>query len=890
MKRIMKVMLSLLLILQGIPSNLAFSYNYGGDYYLSQLSAIVEKYDVDDYFETMSVTIGEPNLVIDGKETPIDESGSVAYVENGRTMMPVRGIAEAIGAVVSYDDYTQTVTVEHENVCISMVIGDNEMEVNGLRVQLRTPPKIKHDRTMLPVRDVAEALDCEVEWDSETQTAIFTRAYQTKRVVVNSEYANTMGAVESFSANGKTIIQFDNIDDAKACVEINTQKGFIAEPDYIRTVQSLSWGGDMIGGDSYYNQTSYYGGSAIVAVIDTGIDYNHEMFKNRLVDGYDFWNNDNYCEDYLGHGTHVSGTVLDIAGKNKNIDIMPLKVFGEEDKTSSAIVAEAIKYATDNGANVINLSLGGMYESHVEKAAVDYANSNNVAVVAAAGNKNVDISVTDYTPAGIDGVITVSAMTEYKTIADFSNYGEGVIDFTAAGVNINSARNGGGYIKINGTSMASPHVAGAYALVKANHPDLPTEEITAALKKNAHNLGYSKYFGAGIINVDMLERHLSALNYSHLKVSGVTRDNAVISGKIGYKGIVPNIIGVEIDGRKVYSQRYTPNINDEMDFKCDLNNDARYILKPGTTHDARIFTSQGEHITVTDTIRFTTQDVVETPIPDPAPTPVPDPTPTPVPDPEPQPYQSELKIIPQSYPTGTLEQGAKYNLSGRIKSNYHITDVRSYILDETKNIVQEAKGSTTTATYVIEGSNLDVGLRFERLQPGKYYLRYAAEDETGNRIIWTGDAFYIKQKIVVAPVEPTVTGVVLIPDSYDNLSIRSGPSTGYAVIGSMNHTVKCTVYTNKTENGWYYVDYNGIKGYASGNYIYLPSETRTGIVSIPSSWDNLSIRSGPSTNYRIVGSMNNGVRCTVYPDKASGGWDFVEYGGVYGYASGNYIN
>ena len=106
----------------------------------------------------------------------------------------------------------------------------------------------------------------------------------------------------------------------------------------------------------------------------------------------------------------------------------------------------------------------------------------------------------------------------------------------------------------------------------------------------------------------------------------------------------------------------------------------------------------------------------------------------------------------------------------------------------------------------------------------------------------------------------------------------------------MNHTDKCIVYTNKTQNGWYYIEFKGSKGYAAGNYIYLPSETKTGTVNILSSWDNLSIRTGPSTNYKIVGSMNHGARCTIFTDKTKNGWYFVEFNGVYGYASGNCID
>ena len=146
-----------------------------------------------------------------------------------------------------------------------------------------------------------------------------------------------------------------------------------------------------------------------------------------------------------------------------------------------------------------------------------------------------------------------------------------------------------------------------------------------------------------------------------------------------------------------------------------------------------------------------------------------------------------------------------------------------------------------------------------------------------------------------------MTGTVNIPSSWDNLTIRTGPSTEYQPIGSMNQGARCNVYPSKTVNGWYYIEYNGIWGYASGKQININTassnadtntntNTRVGIVNIPSSWDNLSIRTGPGTGYQIIGSMNQGARCTVYPDKESNGWYYVEYGGVKGYASGRQIN
>jgi len=724
--------------------------------YVELLSEMIQQYDTDDYFATMSVTIGEPNLVIDGIEVPIDESGSVAYVENGRTLMPVRGIAEAIGAEVNYDDATQTVTVENQDTMIAMTIGDNEMEVNGETVMLHTAPQIKEDRTMLPVRDVAEALDCEVEWQQDTQTATFTRDYQTKRVIVNSENADTTDAVESFSADGKTVIQFDNISDAKKCVEINTDSGYIAEPDYIRSIQAMSWGAGDIGGDNYYYQTDYVAGSAIVAVIDTGIDYNHEVFNNRIVGGYDFYHNDNYCEDQRGHGTLVASTVLDIAGKNPNIKVMPLKVFGSEDSCASSAVAAAIKYAADNGADVVNLSLGGQHRSDIEQEAIDYANSRNVAIVAAAGNEQLDLTVNEYSPGGLNGVITVSAITQDNNLASFSNYGEGIVEFGAPGVSVKCAQNGGGYTSAGGTSLASPHVAGVYALAKAVHKDMSTNDITVALQNNAIKIGSSRLFGAGSIRINNLERYLSKMYYSNVEVTNVTQDNAEVIGRIGYTGIIPESIGVEINGKEVFSTTFSDNENDEMNFRCNLKGNAGYNLNSGTTYEAKIFTDQGGYVLVTDPVHFTTGGAPAKPEP----------------TPEPEPTKSELRILPENYPTSAIEQGSKFYLSGRIKSNYHITDVRSYLLDSNKNVLQEASGWTTTKTYVIENSQLDVGLKFGNLNVGKYYLRYYAEDETGNKVTWTSDAFNVVAK--EKDPEPILSDLRILPDAYPNGEITVG--------------------------------------------------------------------------------------------------------------------
>lgn len=255
---------------------------------------------------------------------------------------------------------------------------------------------------------------------------------------------------------------------------------------------------------------------------------------------------------------------------------------------------------------------------------------------------------------------------------------------------------------------------------------------------------------------------------------------------------------------------------------------------------------------------------------------------------------SSLSINLEKYPV-TLKVGSSYGLRGSITSNYNISVVRGYVTNSSGNTVLSSK-DTPNSTYMdIRYANLNNDLIFNNLSVGNYTMRVVAVDVSGRTVEATKN-FTVKADAYVdnSPNGNGVTGTVAIPSSWENLSIRSGPSTNYQIVGSMNNGVQCTVYPDKTSNGWYYVNYNGIWGYASGNQINLNSSstanTRTGVVNIPSSWTDLSIRTGPSTNYQIVGGMPNGARCTVYPDKASNGWYYVEYNGVKGYAAGNRIN
>jgi cell wall-associated protease len=211
----------------------------------------------------------------------------------------------------------------------------------------------------------------------------------------------------------------------------------------------------------------------VVAVLDSGVFTGHPDLKNMIVKPYNVLANNNKPIDDVGHGTHVAGIVgaqtnnkIGIASLSKGVSIMPVKV-GDANQLWASDIGKGIKYAVDNGADIINLSLGGMYNEYVEEM-IQYAFDHDVLVVAAAGNDGT----TDYTyPAAYPTVLSVGAVDWTDNSADFSNYGSWV-SVTAPGVEILSTYGENGYDYLSGTSMASPMVASMAGLLKNHGPEL----------------------------------------------------------------------------------------------------------------------------------------------------------------------------------------------------------------------------------------------------------------------------------------------------------------------------------------------------------------------------------------------------------------------------------
>lgn len=304
-----------------------------------------------------------------------------------------------------------------------------------------------------------------------------------------------------------------------------------AEPDYLLTATAIPddprfdelWGlnnegqtGGSIDADSDVAEgwDVITGGNLLVAVIDTGVNYNHEDLaanmwvnpgeipgdgidndNNGYVDdihGYDFTNNDGDPMDDHRHGTHVAGTIgavgnngIGIAGVNWDLEIMAIKFLDASGNGSTSDAIEAIGYAVDNGAAITNASWGANepFSQALYDAIADARDANHL-FVAGAGNGNAfgigqDNDSNPFYPASFDleNIISVAATDHNDNRAGFSNYGTTSVDLAAPGVDILSTTLGNNYELLSGTSMASPHVAGVASLVWQHNPTWTYDQV-----------------------------------------------------------------------------------------------------------------------------------------------------------------------------------------------------------------------------------------------------------------------------------------------------------------------------------------------------------------------------------------------------------------------------
>ncbi|MBN2357880.1 MAG: peptidase S8 [Deltaproteobacteria bacterium] len=346
----------------------------------------------------------------------------------------------------------------------------------------------------------------------------------------NSEFSASMERlakvpVADLAAIDRLLALFKGRDDVEQVEPNYVYRAFFAPDDPYYKHQ---WHMDMIHMADAWGRAR--GRGVVVAVIDTGVSSGDGSLKPvedladaRFVAGYDFVHDQPYADDDHAHGTHVAGTVAQVTDNGKGVTgvafaakIMPIKVLNRGGSGYISDIAEGIAWATDHGADVINMSLGGPGRSIVLEKAVDDARRRGVVVVCAAGNgggKGVGY------PAAYDSAIAVSAMGPDRKLAYYSSWGPQVdiaapggdtrVDLNQDGIPDGVLQNTivpgdpsrQGYFPFNGTSMASPHVAGVAALVIGQGITDP-DAVERVLKKTAAPVGDADHYGAGLLDAD----------------------------------------------------------------------------------------------------------------------------------------------------------------------------------------------------------------------------------------------------------------------------------------------------------------------------------------------------------------------------------------------------
>ena len=265
---------------------------------------------------------------------------------------------------------------------------------------------------------------------------------------------------------------------------------------------SSQWGHKKINMESAWD-TQQGVASVLVAVVDTGIDYNHpDIAPNYQAGGWNWIMGTNDPMDDNGHGTFVSGIIaarinngLGIAGI-ANVRVLAEKSLDMTGSGTLSLAAEALVHAADLGAKIINNSYGTYANSILLHDAIAYAYSRGALLIAAAGNDNTDVPMF---PASYPEVVSVAATDQNDHKAPFSNYGP-YIELSAPGVQILSTQLGGSYQYLGGTSASSAYVSGVAALTLSQFSSLTRDQLRSRLRESTVNIGPSIYFGNGRID------------------------------------------------------------------------------------------------------------------------------------------------------------------------------------------------------------------------------------------------------------------------------------------------------------------------------------------------------------------------------------------------------
>ena len=345
------------------------------------------------------------------------------------------------------------------------------------------------------------------------ETSVRSRGLEVRRVMTGST-----GQMAVVSTEGRPVEQ------VLAELRADPSVAF-AEPDYV--VRLTNEGGVTVSDPQLPNQYSLdqmrvrtawsveTGASNVIAVLDTGVQYDHPDLAGRLLPGRDFVNDDSDAVDDNAHGTWVAGIIAanandayGMAGISWSDKILPVKIMDENGTGSTSDLAAGIIWSADRGADVINMSVGGFPYAQYVQDAVTYAWNKGAVLVGAAGNNRRE---ENFYPASFANVVSVSATQLNDEFSNWSSWGPKV-DVSAPGSSVlttNCTRlscehpDWGSHTYISGTSFATPNVAGVVALIRARYPSYTPQQVVDRLINTTDDLGYpgwDKKYGRGRVN------------------------------------------------------------------------------------------------------------------------------------------------------------------------------------------------------------------------------------------------------------------------------------------------------------------------------------------------------------------------------------------------------
>ena len=566
MKRFFKIVVLLFMVLTIAGNFAGINNNEAAALGVDTLTFDQFSNSVQDLINTYDDNLNEPEFNLSYQLTMVNDT----------LMVKAEEFSDVTGVEVKR--VNDVVSIKSAGISVDAQLNSAVLIIGGEEVVASEPIQEINGDIYLPVEDIAEVLGYTTKLNAGHLK--LQRPYLTKRIILKSySDVDNYGAVATIEGyQGIHVFQYATEEETKNAVsEYEKDENIIwFQVDNIVSVEDVevqgaqdsfsykTWGASSVGAERFSNYLINSIGVSnlpeiIVAVLDTGIDTDHSWFTNRIASGGVNYSSSSSStsyayEDAHGHGTHVSGTIVDLT--LANVKILPVKVMSNSGTGSSLQIQLGMNYVLNkknDGANirVMNMSIGssGIYVGSSDYTMYTDAITNcyNAGIMScvAAGNESEDVEA--FSPANVSNALTISAVG-YTSSGKFyrpnwSNYGE-YIDVAAPGVSIESAGVGGGTATMNGTSMATPHVSAVVALLMSDTlHNYSLSQIENLIKSTAIDLGetgWDKFYGQGLVNIEyagvdqISDVAFSDTTFSHTQSFSLTLSCSTLGAKIYY--------------------------------------------------------------------------------------------------------------------------------------------------------------------------------------------------------------------------------------------------------------------------------------------------------------------------------------------------------------------